>query len=265
MLDRSTHKRFFRDNIFVHTHVEKAAGTTLNEGLEKIFGKQAIHDERLTKTRLEKTHPREQKHKKLIVGHFQLNRNPQISRHRVGASHDIKKNNLYICTLRDPVSRFISHYNYVMAGDRADRPENKGKSLEEFTKDWIDAKRAKVVNAQCIVLTGDKNADAQSAIRSLERNYLLAIPFHQVNHALQEFADAFNDKITFDSKHKANVSPKKDTSLSDLTRKLLEASSKEDQLLYEYVEKHYESFVHKFQHYIEMYERTAQPVLVGIK
>ncbi|RJP44156.1 MAG: hypothetical protein C4548_06245 [Desulfobacteraceae bacterium] len=252
------YNNFFYQNILVHTHIAKAAGSSFLFGLTKIVGEEYVYDGRHAEKKLSDLSNQEIKKLRLISGHFHLSKKISIPVEDKFFSHflinrillkpkHVYKKKLYMCTLRDPISRFISFYNFVI-----ERPSHPafgsvvGKSLDEVVSDYIKKEHPKIKNSQCMAVSGKKAPSFKDVLDALSRYYILITPYFQVNEALNAMSRVMGADKEFNDV-KINVGKTKDDYISDKNRKHLMKLTALDQKLYHYSVEHFPRFIRKLE------------------
>jgi hypothetical protein len=188
----------FGKKIIFHTHVEKAAGTTIIEGLKEGLGAQHVHDMRFPHAvQPQKMTSAEKSKIWVLTGHFHF-----------GAHMDkIARSKLFIASVRHPFDRFRSYVNYIGAGHPAYRFVG-GKSFAEVIEEYLENKRPAANNQMARVLTGVASPTFQMVTENIEKNYLFVSPHRRVNEALAELLAVTIAKPSTPENH-SNKGPKK--------------------------------------------------------
>ena len=188
----------FKDKMIFHTHVEKAAGTTLVNGLKEALGTEHVHDLRPPAAKSPSDMASAEKVRLYVLtGHF----------HYGAYMNDFARPKTFIATIRHPFDRFRSYVNYVRSGHPAYRYVG-GKTFAEVIGDYIDARRPQADNQMARVLTGLKSPTFEQARDNIEQNYLFVAPHQRVNDALSSLLGVVNHTAPPPRLH-SNKGPKK--------------------------------------------------------
>jgi hypothetical protein len=177
---RPLRDRFLAAHVVFHTHVEKAAGSTLLAGLAEVFGAERCLDLRDRSTpRPDALSPFARGRIGLLSGHFTPGRFEALFARRV----------LLVATVRDPLERLLSFLGFV--AERQTHPEHaRYGSLpadEAVARMASDGHRL-LSSGQCQVLGGA--ADFTAAQAAAEERYLLVLPHDDAPRIAALFADA---------------------------------------------------------------------------
>lgn len=178
---------FLEDNIFIHVHISKAGGSALTHGVAGIVGGAHVIDKRGRRDAHDaKNLSRRTRNKvRLYTGHIAY-----------GVHRYFRQNPLYIATMREPVSRFVSYYRYVQDGPNHPAHERlKDLTLEEAFALETERGEGSAVNGQTRNIHGGRRKDrydADDVRRRIENDYLLVIPNKRINHALRAMYKAFD-------------------------------------------------------------------------
>ena len=166
---------FFGDYLFVHTHIEKTAGSTLVRGFSHAFGQNRVYDLRPRKlTKPEFLSENDKNAIYVLTGHFHY------------GVHDLffDRAKLYVACVRPPLDRFRSYYNYVkVRPNHPGYPSMVGKSFGQVVDELLRSREPRV-NTMTRALTGQRDVAHDAVIAHLERNYLLVSPHSRVNETL---------------------------------------------------------------------------------
>lgn len=216
---------FFRSHVLVHTHVEKAAGTSLVYGLKQIFGNAKVYDTR-DLPRLDTGDPSVG----VYTGHMWY-----------GVHKVFNRLPVYVATVREPVKRTISYYNYVMGRpDHPTYPYIEGLEFSDAIRVMVDRKIGPMLNEQCKALTGSMNANFLSAATNIANNYLFVLPYHAVNNGLNEISCLFGEggNVVFKEHNKGSS---KEVYISAEDKEFILDNNIEDSKLCKWVDSQYEN------------------------
>lgn len=183
--DFDARERFLRSHIFIHTHVEKTAGTALTYGLGAIVGWTYAMDTRLAMSVQAREMPRPVADSlRLYTGHFLW-----------GAHRYFQQRPLYVATVREPTERAVSFYRYVVTDQN--HPGHKLIGNSDFASAMAifrEHNRHIAHNGQARVLGGiriPEPVDRDALLKHVEDSYFLVVPQEQVNHAVRRLREAF--------------------------------------------------------------------------
>lgn len=172
---------FFASHLLVHTHVEKAAGSTLLHALGNMFGQNACLDLRSRKTpRPVNLSPEHRAAVWLLSGHF-----------RAGAhEHLFNRRPLRIATLRAPLPRLCSFLRFLARSPtHPEYPRFGTLPPNEAVRIMLAEGHRMTAASQCAVLS--RRRQFAAARRAAEEEYLLVLPAKRVLEMAGLFAEAF--------------------------------------------------------------------------
>ncbi len=194
----------------IFIHIPKCGGQSVLYGIHQIFGSNKILKiwnpkfgatvsiDGFQNMEIEKI-----KKYDCIAGHIPYN----IIRDKLG--EDLIKQYFICSTLRDPVDRIVSAYNYISSSHHPNGDDVQNMKFSQF----IDSKYA--FNEQCNYIC--EKTDADSALRVIESEYALVYPIYRIDELIQILTQKFiQDSRTIISDVK-NKSPKKLISRKDLS------------------------------------------------
>ncbi len=188
----------FRNKVLFHTHVEKAAGTTIVEGLKDGLGPQHVHDLRFPHaTAPQSMTPADKSRIWVLTGHF----------HFGAHMEKIARPKIFIASVRHPFDRFRSYVNYIGAAHPAYKYVA-GKPFAQVVEEYLRDRRPAADNQMARVLTGKSMPTLKWAIENIERNYLLVAPHRRVNEALTAVLQVTTGETIAPANHN-NKGPKK--------------------------------------------------------
>jgi hypothetical protein len=140
----------------------------------------------------------------------------------------------YMTTLREPLSRLESYYNFVKHWEiHRHHQAAKDRTIEEFFQFLLNISDIEVSNLQCLLMCGEKNF--KRAHEYLEANFEFVIPLPCLAQAPPILTKAFGWPLLPDL-HRENETAHKETmsELPDGVRDLLLEVNLADSQLYEY-------------------------------
>jgi uncharacterized protein (UPF0305 family) len=198
---------FFKKHIIVHTHIEKTGGSSTVNAFRFWFPGH-IHDLRPdTAKHPELMNPREKVATWILSGHF----------HAGDMDRFFERKPLYICSVRDPVERFVSYVKFIQKNPT--HPEYsffQGKNIVDAAKLAIENQHHSISN---VMVKTTKNA-----------KYNVICPIHRIDDFIEKLAHAF-DKPS--KKFRRNVNDTYDRSIKNNISDILKYYYKEDSDLYD--------------------------------
>jgi hypothetical protein len=233
---------YFARHVFVHTHIPKTGGSSFVMGLRKILGPEHVCD-----LRAQSPSPHEMSGEEVdriwaLSGHFWFDTQER----------PIRRRKHHFLSIRDPVDRFISLYNFVREAKGHPGHDKYGILDIEDAFDYLKQHMPNAIsNTICsmfgprsskllrrgepgLVRRFDLKVTFEEALPKIERHYALVIPTKRVDDALRGIADAFGVGPLHVERH--NVGARKVTELSDRVRSELLALNREDSRLLEHFE-----------------------------
>lgn len=177
---------FFDERVLLHTHVEKAAGTTLTYGLAEIVGWARTIDTRLTPDlRSDRLSAAALQHTWLYSGH-----------HHYGVHVRFEgRTPLYIAAVRPPMERLVSYYRYTVNAPKHPAWRHIGDlDFPSAVCKFVEIDHAIVSGGQTRMLMGRHRIDDlthEEILDHLNERYWLIVPYRQVNRALVMIRKAF--------------------------------------------------------------------------
>jgi hypothetical protein len=159
-----------RRALLVHVHVPKAGGTSLDGVLQAVYG------DRLLISHPDLGWPQQWSNLFLQKIEQEGDRYDAFSAHAAYGVHEIfKRPGLYISTVRDPIERFESYFNFVRHWQIHHYHDvAKEMSISEFFRFLDGRDDIELYNLQCLLLCGKK--DSKQAIDSVRSRYCAILP-----------------------------------------------------------------------------------------
>jgi hypothetical protein len=236
----SRDRRALSDALIVYVHVPKAGGMSMTRMLRDVYGDQLLvahpnggwpqvfSDDALRDIR-ERSH-----FYRAFSGH-----------HAHGIHEIFRRSARYITTIREPLSRLESYYNFVKHWEiHHHHKVARDGNIREFFQFLLDSEDIEVSNLQCLLMCGEKSFE--TARRHLEASFEFVIPLSCLAQAPPILAKAFEWPFV-PRLHRENETPHKET-MSELPGTMiatLSAANLADRQLYEYVEKRWSQVIHR--------------------
>lgn len=176
----SREARFFARHVVLHTHVEKAAGSTVSFALARMFGEEISLDLRVRGTpRPEALSPEALAQLRLLSGHF-----------RAGTYEELfDRRPLRIATVRDPIGRILSFIGFLARSPGHPEYPRLGTLPPDAAVAAMMAEGHRmVINSQCLTLSG--TTVFEPARRAAENTYLVVLPHAAALEVAGLFAEA---------------------------------------------------------------------------
>jgi hypothetical protein len=227
-------RRFFRRNLILHTHIEKSAGSSLVAAFADLFGAARVHDLRPAGAMQPRDIGcREKARLWLLTGHF----------HYGSMDALFARRKVYIATVRDPVTRFVSSYHYVRASP--DHPAFlaiRGKNLEQLIAELIARGHPLVTNdmSRSLGITRPEEIAAQ-----IEKNYAIVAPFARVDELIAALYRIFGQ--CEGPKIRLNMGPQEAVALAPEIQRLFLSYNQIDTALCNYVERRFDAWLNDLE------------------
>jgi hypothetical protein len=240
--DQAGPRAFLAEHIFIQTHLPKTGGSALADGLASIFGGVHVLDVRMRRSHHWRALSAQDKRDiHLISGHFTF-----------GVHWRVGRTPLYLAAVREPVSRAVSGYRYMLGTPQAsEHAAIQGMSFEEAWHDMDRRDAWQKRNLQARMLMGDREsedftwADLKSRV---DRDYFLVLPQPQIDTVLRNMRTAFG--LPGIKTDKVNVSPgEKVTPTDAMAQKILDANPLDKQL-YDHISANFTERLDTAMHYI---------------
>ena len=220
-------QRFLNEHVFIHVHNEKTGGTTLTHGIANVVGWAQTHDLRQRNVvPIEALSAADRDQIRLFNAH-----------RKYGEHHRFRETPLYVSSMREPVTRFVSFYKFVQArpghpshvyvGERS--LEDAYETLRSKARGWARG------NQQArAMLGGDLEAEitSEEVIEHVRENYFLVAPMNKINAAIAGLRSAM--KLPPVTPQRLNVSKSPDLDVSPALRERLLEDNQVDTALIEF-------------------------------
>ncbi|MBV8977202.1 MAG: sulfotransferase family 2 domain-containing protein [Alphaproteobacteria bacterium] len=238
---------FFRDNLIVHTHIPKTAGSTLTRGFIRAFGRERVCDTRGDE-RPEALTAEARSAVYLLAGHFHYG-----SRH----VDFFGRTPIYLACVRPPLERYRSAYDFVRT--RTTHPDHRrvaGKTLRETVVD-LQILPKKQINFMTRALTRRAGIPAEALFKHVEENYLIVTPHERVNDTLGELMPLLGTAPVEPDLHRNRT---RDPTAEDYgnTRTWFENANRLDSDLVRFVEDNYERWLRTLPERLEVLMRQSR-------
>ncbi len=242
---------FFKNNIFIHTHIEKCGGSTLVHYLNELFGKDHVCDIRpypaLAAQTLIRQYPEIKQglpNIRVLSGHTGYREHWEkhiFSEQKFIPWLSKTKKPLYIASIRHPIDRLISLFRYIRL-----RPNHPGylphaeslrnNDFDAYVQSLIKSKSCKVKNEICIFIKEKRMSFSllEEAKKSFEHNYFIITPHNKTHELANLISETFSLPCVEEKTINGNESKEKITP-SEKTINLLKKAHHDDILLYEYI------------------------------
>jgi sulfotransferase famil protein len=224
---------FFDDNLIVHTHIPKTAGSSFTRGFIRAFGKGHVYDIRSRQKQRPETMTEAVKDDiHVLTGHFRF------------GTHDasFERTKLYVACVRPPFDRFRSSYYFVTA--RPNHPGNRryeGRDLARAVEASLEPGDSKT-NIMSRILANRKEPALQEVLDQAERAYLLVTPHDRVNDTIARLAALAGGRVPR-KEFRKNVGDKPKDEVGDALRQRFDEVNALDVALYRFVCERYEGWL----------------------
>ena len=225
----------------MYTHIEKTAGSAFVVGARQILGEDHIYDLRGGNPRPMDMSPAELQKIRLFSGHFWYDTQER----------PIGRRKKYFMSIRDPVDRFVSYYDYVAAAPSHPGYNKYGTLPVEEAFAYLQKHNPNALYNRFCAMFGDRApakpgqpgkpvrrrepVTFEQARAKIDLHYALVIPMRRMNDALLRLAEVFGAPPPATEPVNVAVKPKK-TQLPDSIRRSLIEGNKEDYNLLKYCE-----------------------------
>lgn len=166
---------YFDHHILFHTHIAKAGGTSLNQGLIKLFGESRVMPYFGEPSELSRYSQR-RRSINAVFGHFWYGTTEMF----------FERKPVYIATVRDPIERFLSLYGWVLAREghpyrRRFMEKGPDESARWFFDDPILSNE----------MTQSLGLNPGVPIEDIDKRYAVIVPYNRVNELLCGLSRSF--------------------------------------------------------------------------
>jgi hypothetical protein len=219
------------DALVVYVHVPKAGGRSMMRMLRDVYG-----------DRLLVAHPKGWPQVLPDDVLRDIGERPQFYRafsghHAFGVHEVFRRPARYITTVREPLLRLESYYNFVKHWEIHHHHEAAAeRNIQQFFEYLMDRNDIEVSNLQCLLMCGEKSFE--QARSNLEKNFEFVIPLPRLAQAPPLLAKAFEWPFVPELHHE-NETRHKETmaELSGSMIAALSAMNSDDRQLYESAER----------------------------
>src|SRR6185437_7375526 len=251
-----TMQRYFQENVFVFPHIEKTGGSAFVAGLSTILGVDHVHDIRGGKLRPAELSPQDLNKIWLFSGHFWFDTQEM----------PFARTKRYFITMRDPVDRFISHYNFVVASKSHPEHARYGNlGIAEAYRVLRNTRQGQMILFNRVTkMFGGREVDMRPttpppfrgrvkrvmlkkpgtldvAKRTIEQRFVLAIPMTKIDDAIRGLGAAFG--LAISDVERVNVGKKQVTDLPNEIRQEIIDGNANDYRLLAYIEKYFDRWL----------------------
>jgi len=219
------------DALVVYVHVPKAGGRSMMRMLRDVY-----------RDRLLVAHPKGWPQVLPDEVLREIGERPQFyqafsGHHAFGVHEVFGRPARYITTVREPLLRLESYYNFVKRWEIHHHHKAAAeRNIQQFFEYLIDLNDIEVSNLQCLLMCGKKSFDC--AHRNLEKNFDFVIPLPCLAQAPPLLAETFGWSFVPEIHHENETRHKEVMAeLSASMIAVLSAMNSEDRQLYEYAER----------------------------
>jgi hypothetical protein len=154
----------------------------------------------------------------------------------------LNRQKIYIATIRDPLQRFLSHYEYII--DRPDHPAYvyiQDKSPEQVIRLYVAKRHPLFVNDMSRTLGISSYGDI---VRRLERDYAVVMPLDRVDDLIERLHAVFGS--TSAGGFRLNASSRSPIEVDAKTARMFLKRNKLDTAAWEYAKRRAEGWLQTF-------------------
>jgi hypothetical protein len=213
-----------KNKVLIFMHIPKTGGLTLRNIIDRQYKKTEILLHSRTAPPKRKLKKRDFSRIKCVYGH-----------NRFGQHEEIPVPSTYITILRDPVSRVISTYYFILAR-KQNRMHHKIKniSLEEFVRSNDPDLMIPVSNHQTRYLSGESIPDLQKAKENIENHFSLVGITEMFDESIFLMKQELGWKNIFYTKQNVSTNRPKRDQISKDTLEIIKSKNDQDYELYDY-------------------------------
>lgn len=171
--------------LIVFVHIPKAAGTSLNDVLRRVYGRTFLQfHRRLHDFDMASVTPEQARNILALSAHLPYGFHRRLGQKKVGAGGDglfEGRSISYISVVRDPIDRLYSFYRYVlMTPAHILHDSTKGMDCQTFFNHLEETKNGVLSNQQCALIIG-RRGDANSAIAKVDGDYMAVVTLDNIS------------------------------------------------------------------------------------
>jgi hypothetical protein len=130
-----------------------------------------------------------------------------------------------VCSIvRDPVSKFLSLWNYSIQNPNIP-------NYKEITKMSIEDYASYTTNQQCRFICGE--ADAELALKTIQSEYDFVFTLNNFQQAVNEICQEFDHSLKENTVKNKSVTIISEKHLSQATKECIKSQNKQDEILYQ--------------------------------
>jgi hypothetical protein len=223
---------YFERHVILHTHIAKSAGTSIVDALTRMLGPASVMDRNRAadpESAVASLDWSRRRALKVLSGHFWYGTQERYFERRP----------VYIAAVRDPIVRFMSLFNFVLAGEGHPFRREFDRGPNEAAR-WFFLENPRFANemANSLGVPEDK-----SPIDWLESKYAIVAPTHKVDSLIAKLHEFLAPEIE-PRRWRSNPAPRSDFIISPAVAEECRASAARDVLLCKQVEAAYDDWLH---------------------
>jgi hypothetical protein len=213
-----------KNKVLIFLHIPKTGGLTLRNIIDRQYKKNGILLHSRTAPSNKRLKKRDFSRIKCVYGH-----------NRFGVHEEIHVPSTYITMLRDPVSRVISTYYFILAR-KQNRMHHKIKnmSLEDFVSSNDPQLMIPVSNHQTRYLSGESIPDLQKAKENIENHFSVVGITEMFDESIFLMKKELGWKNIFYTKQNVSTNRPKRDQISKETLEMIKSKNDLDYELYNY-------------------------------
>ncbi len=214
--------------LIVLVHMPKAGGTTFTKILHSVF------EDRLLVVHPLRGWPQEWPEETVRLIKERRYYYQAFSGHACFGIHELfGRPSIYLSSVRDPIDRFESYYNFVRHWKiHHHHKAAKNRSIGEFFRFLVDIEDIELFNLQCLMLCGQKSF--KKARETIEENFFAVAPIGIFSDSLRYISTHFGWSIGDIPVMNKTIHNSLIREMCESDTRLLKTGNKEDQDLYNF-------------------------------